>query len=226
MKKMIHGAGGGGGKGGGSTHTPTEAPNTLSTNAVVTLVDLLGEGEIEGLVNGAQSVYFDDTPLQNADGSYNFEGVTLKSNNGTPSQDYLPGFAESASEEAFNVKVTHEQPVIRTVGRQETNELRVKIGLDALTEYANNGDINGSSVHIRMYLNNVLVVNHEITGKQRVNLSRLLLLKYPLGIILQTLKPRMLFWITLTSISAGSGPVHMQLRIIIINPPILPILTP
>ncbi|KLV34559.1 hypothetical protein [Piscirickettsia salmonis] len=80
MKKTIHGTGGGGGKGGGSVHTPTEAPNTLSTNAVVTLVDLLGEGEIEGLVNGAQSVYFDDTPLQNADGSYNFEGVTLKSN--------------------------------------------------------------------------------------------------------------------------------------------------
>ncbi|QGP56851.1 hypothetical protein PsalMR5_04808 (plasmid) [Piscirickettsia salmonis] len=181
MKKNIHGAGGGGGKGGGSTHTPTEAPNTLSTNAVITLVDLLGEGEIEGLVNGAQSVYFDDTPLQNADGSYNFEGVTLKSNNGTPSQDYLPGFAESASEEAFNVKVTHEQPVIRTVGRQETNELRVKIGLDALTEYATNGDINGSSVHIRLYLNNVLVVNHEITGKTTSKLEQTFIIKVSPG---------------------------------------------
>ncbi|MGJ3493586.1 host specificity protein J [Piscirickettsia salmonis] len=181
MKKYITGAGGGGGKGGGSVHTPKEAPNTLSTNAVVTLVDLLGEGEIEGLVNGAQSVYFDDTPLQNADGSYNFEGVTLKSNHGTPAQDYLPGFAESASEEGFNVKVTHEQPVIRTVGRQETNELRVKIGLDALSEYASNGDINGSSVHIRLYLNNVLVVNHEITGKTTSKFEQTFIIKVSPG---------------------------------------------
>ncbi|ODN41042.1 host specificity protein J [Piscirickettsia litoralis] len=164
MTDYIYGSGGGG-KGGGGVHTPTEAPNTLSANAIVTLVDLLGEGEIEGLVDGAKSVYFDDTPLQNADGSFNFEGVTLKSSNGTPSQSYLPGFEESTTEETIGVKITKAQPVVRTIGRKETNELRVKLGLDALTEYATNGDIHGSKVHVRMYLNDVLVVNHEIEGK-------------------------------------------------------------
>ena len=73
---LIRGSGGGGKGGGGGARTPQEAPNTLRAKTTAYLIDVLGEGEIVGLVDGARSIYFDDTPLMNPDGSVNFRGVT------------------------------------------------------------------------------------------------------------------------------------------------------
>ena len=78
MTKLIIGAGGGGkGGGGASARVAQEAPDSLRSKAYARVVDLISEGEIEGLVDGLQSVYLDDTPIQNADGTTNFSGVTL-----------------------------------------------------------------------------------------------------------------------------------------------------
>ena len=49
---------------------------TLRSRAYARIMDLVSEGEIEGLVDGAKSIYLDGTPLQNADGSFNFQNVT------------------------------------------------------------------------------------------------------------------------------------------------------
>ena len=63
----IYGAGGGGfGKSGGALRSATEARDNLQSRAVARVLDLLSEGEIEGLVDGYKSIYFDDTPLQSA----------------------------------------------------------------------------------------------------------------------------------------------------------------
>ncbi|MDR5646707.1 hypothetical protein, partial [Burkholderia cenocepacia] len=67
---LIHGS-----KGGGGGSSPVEADDTLSSTAYAQILDLLGEGPIAGFPDNltpAQCVYFNDTPLQNADGSYNF----------------------------------------------------------------------------------------------------------------------------------------------------------
>lgn len=50
--------------------------NTIKSSARVRVVDVLSEGPIQGLVNGAKSIYINDVALQNADGTYNFEDVT------------------------------------------------------------------------------------------------------------------------------------------------------
>ena len=73
----IQGAGGGGGGGkggGGQSHTPTEADDTLQSVQKAHVVDLLCEGEIEGIVNGEKGIYLDGTPIKSASGRKNFVG--------------------------------------------------------------------------------------------------------------------------------------------------------
>lgn len=58
MTAMIKGAKGGSKK----QRAPREAPDSLVSIAYARLVDLVSEGEIEGLVNGESSIYLDETP--------------------------------------------------------------------------------------------------------------------------------------------------------------------
>jgi hypothetical protein len=99
MSKLIKGAGGGGGKsGGGDARTPVESPDSLRSIQYARVLDLLTEGEIGGLVDGFKSITLDDTPLQNANGTFNFTGVSVFTRNGTQSQSHIPAFAGSEAE--------------------------------------------------------------------------------------------------------------------------------
>lgn len=68
----------------------SEANDSLHSTAYIKVLDLVSEGPIKGLVNGQQSVYFDETPLQNPDGSYNFSDVTFDFRLGTLDQPISP----------------------------------------------------------------------------------------------------------------------------------------
>jgi len=78
-KLPISGAGGGKGGGGGSPRQAQEAPDSLFSTQYARVQMLVCEGEIEGLVNGLKSVYLDETPVENEDGSINFEGFSFYS---------------------------------------------------------------------------------------------------------------------------------------------------
>ena len=133
MQDVI-GFGGGGGKGGGGgTRTPVESPDSLRSKAIARVLDLVSEGEVEGLVNGLKSVYLDDTPIQNADGSYNFNGVTIATRNGTQSQGYIPGFPSVENEIAVDVEIKVTQPVVRSIANLSVNAVRVRIMIPQLT---------------------------------------------------------------------------------------------
>ena len=88
-----------GGKSGGGQRTPYEAPNSLSSAQSLRIIDAVSEGVVSGFANGDdapfKSVYFDDTPVQNSDGSYNFNGVTGYFQRGEQDQSYVPGFDAS-----------------------------------------------------------------------------------------------------------------------------------
>jgi predicted phage tail protein len=75
----------------------------------------------EGLVDGLKSIYLDDTPLQNADNSYNFTGVTIVGRTGTQNQSYMDGFAGAEAESPVGVEVTKGSPVVRTISRFKSN---------------------------------------------------------------------------------------------------------
>jgi len=130
-------------------YVPTEATNNLFSTSYAKILDLIGEGEIGGLVNGLQSIYLSGTPIQNPDGSLNFNGVSVQTRNGTQSQDYISGFDEVASETGVGVVVNAATPVIRTI-TAAADAVRVVVTLPALQEYTDKGDILGASVNLRI----------------------------------------------------------------------------
>jgi len=131
-------------------YVPTEQPNTLFSTSFAKVVDLVSEGEIAGLPRGLQSVFLNNTPLQNPDGSLNFTGVSVDSRLGTQAQSSIPGFDEVAAENAVNVAVTVAAPVTRTITNTAADAVRVIITVPALQEFTNKGDIIGASVALEI----------------------------------------------------------------------------
>ncbi len=137
-------AGSGGGKDGStSRRSPVEAPDTLKSVAYARVLDLLCEGEIEGLVDGFKSVYLNGVPVQNEDDSYNFSDVVLDEVHGTQAQGHIPGFPSAESETSVNEEVTHgsnelenanglEGAVVRTITDPDTDAVRITIEIPAL----------------------------------------------------------------------------------------------
>lgn len=138
--------GGKGGGGGSSVYTPKEEPNTLRSKAVARVIDLISEGQCVGLVDGAKSIYFDDVPLQNADDSYNFSGVTYYQRYGTPDQDPIPGFDDVEAEVTVGQEVKFTAPVLFTITNPDVDALRLKVRVNSLFEQLTNGDLVGASV--------------------------------------------------------------------------------
>jgi predicted phage tail protein len=168
---LIIGAGGGGKGGGGSARVAQEAPDSLRSKAYARVVDLVCEGEIEGLAADLQSVYLDDTPIQNPDGSYNFTGVTLETRLGTQQQSYIPGFSAVENEVAVGVECKANQPVVRSITDPDVDAVRIKVSIPTLTlQGTTNGDLNGTSVSYAIDVQArgagyVQVVSDTVSGK-------------------------------------------------------------
>lgn len=150
MKKLIQGAGGGGGKGGGgSQRAPVEAQDSLRSKAFAQIIDLIGEGEIEGLADGLKSIYLNGTPVQNADGSFNFQNLIAVPRTGTQSQNAIPGQSGVENAVQVGVEVKASASVVRQITDADVDAVRVTIAVPQLTEQnTSNGDLNGSSVSI------------------------------------------------------------------------------
>lgn len=154
---QIIGSGGGGGKGDkGGNRTPTTAPDSLDSKSYAKVLDLLSEGEIEGLKDGHKSIYLDNTPLQNTDGSYNFEDVTITTREGTSSQTKINGFDEASNTISVNTEITKGDPnigVTRTVSTSDSHDaVRVLVRFPALQKIEDDGDIVGTSVAIKIQM--------------------------------------------------------------------------
>ncbi len=169
--KIIRGAGGGGKSGGGSSRVPTEEKDSLQSKAFVQVIDLVGEGEIEGLVNGNKSIFLDGTPLQNPNGTYNFRGVELDFRSGIQSQDYIDGYGTTESEIAVGVEVLEAVPIVRTVTNEQLDAIGVRISIPQLTRQdTETGDLKGARVSYRIQLQSdgggfQTVVSDTIIGK-------------------------------------------------------------
>jgi predicted phage tail protein len=94
MKQEIQNIQGAGGGKGGKGRVAQEAANSLRSKQFATVIDVVSEGEIEGLVDGMRSIYLNDTPMQNADGSLNFKDVSYFASPGAPSMGVKFGTAD------------------------------------------------------------------------------------------------------------------------------------
>lgn len=137
------------GKGGGGT--PVEAPNTLQSRSVAKAVDLLSEGEVVGLVNGLQSIYFDNTKLQNPDGVFNYFNVVLDARAGLPTQNPVLGFSDVETEVDVSTRVQYSVPVTRTISSPGATSLRVTINIPSLNKTdTGTGNINPTDALIKI----------------------------------------------------------------------------
>lgn len=136
------------GKGGGGGHTPVEAKETSRSKQLVKIIDVISDGEIEGLSDGMKSVYFDNTPVQNKDGSYNFNNVQLEGRVGSQVQDVIAGFNTSEKEVSVGTQVRKNLPITRTITDSKVSRLRLTIGVQSLFSQNENGDTGGATVEL------------------------------------------------------------------------------
>ena len=149
--KYVQGAGGG--KGGGGGNTPTESDDTLQSIQFANVLDLISEGEIQGLDDGNKSIFLDSTPVQNSDGTDNFSGHAVVTRNGTQGQTHIPGdFAATQVERIVGVEVTNSTSVTRNVLGTEVDRLRVTLTIPSLQKVEDDGDIVGHSVQIKIQI--------------------------------------------------------------------------
>jgi predicted phage tail protein len=138
---------------GGSSHTPVEAPDSLRSIALATILDAVSEGEIRGFANGLQSVFLDETPLMNADGSYNFQNVAIDFRAGTQDQEYITGFPSVESETGVNVELKSGTPWTRQLSNINIDAINVRLSVPALSKAnTENGDINGYTIRFTIEL--------------------------------------------------------------------------
>lgn len=139
-----------GAKGGSSSSsTATEDPNTLQSNAIANIVDVVADGHIQGLVDGWKSVYVNGTPVVSAGGTTNVKGVKLTERVGTIDQDYVPGVDGVESETSVAVAVKNTDPITRTVSNLEADAVRITMQAAQLTTTdSKTGDIHGASVEL------------------------------------------------------------------------------
>ncbi|EFI6734533.1 host specificity protein J [Escherichia coli] len=140
------------GKGGGKGHTPREAKDNLKSTQMMSVIDAIGEGPVEGPVKGLQSILVNKTPLTDMDGNPVIHGVTAVWRAGEQEQTPPEGFESSGAETALGVEVTKAKPVTRTITSANIDRLRVTFGVQSLVETTSKGDRNPSSVRLLIQL--------------------------------------------------------------------------
>ncbi|MCT7285571.1 phage tail protein, partial [Proteus mirabilis] len=136
--ELIHGAKGGGGGG----HTPTESPDSLLSESTAKILLAISEGEIAGGLDDTR-IFLDDTPIGNADGTKNFEGVTWEFRPGSEHQEYIQGIPSVDSETSVELELKDEQPYVRSINNTQLSAVRIRLSVPQLFQQHDNGDTTG-----------------------------------------------------------------------------------
>ncbi|HBQ8141690.1 TPA: DUF1983 domain-containing protein [Klebsiella pneumoniae] len=133
-------------KGGGSKQrTPTEKPDDLQSVAKAKILLALGEGEFAGGLTG-KDIYLDGTPLENADGSQNFSGVSWEFRPGTQAQTYIQGIPGTENEISVGTEVSSKTAWTHTFTNTQLSAVRVRLKWPSLMKQEDDGDVVGNTV--------------------------------------------------------------------------------
>ncbi|HHL1437606.1 TPA: TipJ family phage tail tip protein [Klebsiella pneumoniae] len=133
-------------KGGGSKQrTPTEQPDDLQSVAKAKILLALGEGEFTGGLTG-KDIYLDGTPLENADGSQNFSGVSWEFRPGTQAQTYIQGIPGTENEISVGTEVSSKTAWTHTFTNTQLSAVRVRLKWPSLMKQEDDGDVVGNTV--------------------------------------------------------------------------------
>ncbi len=132
--------------------TPVEAANTLRSVSKGRILDLIQHGPIYGLADGLKSVFLDDTPLQNADDSFNFSGVSVTTRLGYPDQEVIPGFRSVENPRDVSTEIKFGYPVVRAVSNNDADAVVVTVRVNALSKQdESTGDLRGHAVSVSIH---------------------------------------------------------------------------
>ncbi|WP_085600451.1 MULTISPECIES: phage tail protein [unclassified Pseudomonas] len=138
MDVEIHGAKGGQKK----PKMPYEAADSLRSTNLAKILIAVGEGEFEGTPT-ARDIYLDNTPIQDASGSYNFTNVKWEWRPGSVDQDYIPGIPSVENETSLNIELRSGAPWVQSISNTQLSAVRVRMAWPALQAQDNEGNVNG-----------------------------------------------------------------------------------
>ncbi|EEU9480763.1 phage attachment tail tip protein J [Escherichia coli] len=136
------------GKGSSKGHTPREAKDNLKSTQLLSVIDVISEGPIQGPVDGLKSVLLNGTPVLDSEGNTNISGVTVVFRAGEQEQTPPEGFESSGSETVLGTEVKYDTPITRTITSANIDRLRLTFGVQALVETTSKGDRNPSEVRL------------------------------------------------------------------------------
>ncbi|UDQ96008.1 phage tail tip protein [Escherichia coli] len=174
------------GKGSSKGHTPREAKDNLKSTQLLSVIDAISEGPIEGPVDGLKSVLLNSTPVLDSEGNTNIVGVTVVFRAGEQEQTPPEGFESSGSETVLGTEVKYDTPITRTITSANIDRLRFTFGVQALVETTSKGDRNPSEVRLLVQIqrNGGWVTEKDITIKGKTTSQ------YLASVVVDNLPPR------------------------------------
>ncbi len=174
------------GKGSSKGHTPREAKDNLKSTQLLSVIDAISEGPIEGPVDGLKSVLLNSTPVLDSEGNTNIAGVTVVFRAGEQEQTPPEGFESSGSETVLGTEVKYDTPITRTITSANIDRLRFTFGVQALVETTSKGDRNPSEVRLLVQIqrNGGWVTEKDITIKGKTTSQ------YLASVVVGNLPPR------------------------------------
>ncbi|HHV1906455.1 TPA: phage attachment tail tip protein J [Escherichia coli] len=174
------------GKGSSKGHTPREAKDNLKSTQLLSVIDAISEGPVEGPVDGLKSVLLNSTPVLDTEGNTNISGVTVVFRAGEQEQSPPEGFESSGSETVLGTEVKYDTPITRTITSANIDRLRFTFGVQALVETTSKGDRNPSEVRLLVQIqrNGGWVTEKDITIKGKTTSQ------YLASVVVDNLPPR------------------------------------
>ncbi|EPP8257135.1 phage attachment tail tip protein J [Escherichia coli] len=174
------------GKGSSKGHTPREAKDNLKSTQLLSVIDAISEGPVEGPVDGLKSVLLNSTPVLDSEGNTNIAGVTVVFRAGEQEQTPPEGFESSGSETVLGTEVKYDTPITRTITSANIDRLRFTFGVQALVETTSKGDRNPSEVRLLVQIqrNGGWVTEKDITIKGKTTSQ------YLASVVVGNLPPR------------------------------------
>ncbi|HCS6962055.1 TPA: host specificity protein J, partial [Escherichia coli] len=174
------------GKGSSKGHTPREAKDNLKSTQLLSVIDAISEGPVEGPVEGLKSVLLNSTPVLDTEGNTNISGVTVVFRAGEQEQTPPEGFESSGSETVLGTEVKYDTPITRTITSANIDRLRFTFGVQALVETTSKGDRNPSEVRLLVQIqrNGGWVTEKDITIKGKTTSQ------YLASVVVGNLPPR------------------------------------
>ncbi|HCQ2677763.1 TPA: host specificity protein J, partial [Escherichia coli] len=174
------------GKGSSKGHTPREAKDNLKSTQLLSVIDAISEGPVEGPVDGLKSVLLNSTPVLDSEGNTNISGVTVVFRAGEQEQSPPEGFESSGSETVLGTEVKYDTPITRTITSANIDRLRFTFGVQALVETTSKGDRNPSEVRLLVQIqrNGGWVTEKDITIKGKTTSQ------YLASVVVDNLPPR------------------------------------